>query len=137
MITAVHLIPLILFKMMFIGYLFGIHSERKVEKEIKMIIAYHWFLSLKFYDPVPYLNRLDRQVQWFGFKVEAVALDSGYLTNPKGLSNRNIFGVIAHSRFHPTTGLFPNWKFTLTMNGIFTFVLIPKNYPTRQQTESV
>ncbi|MGF6950709.1 transposase [Neobacillus sp. B4I6] len=66
------------------------------------------------HDSVPYLSRLDRQVQRFGFKVEAVALDSGYLTNPicKGLSDRNIFGVIAHRRFHPTTGLFPKWKFT-------------------------
>lgn len=66
------------------------------------------------HDSVPYLSRLDRQVQRFGFNVEAVALDSGYLTSPicKGLSDRNIFGVIAHRRFHPTTGLFPKWKFT-------------------------
>jgi len=57
---------------------------------------------------------LDRQVQRFGFKIEAVALDSGYLTDPicKGLFDRTIFGVIAHRRFHPTTGLFPKWKFT-------------------------
>jgi hypothetical protein len=43
-----------------------------------------------------------------------VALDSGYLTSPicKGLSDRKIFGVIAHRRYHPTTGLFPKWKFT-------------------------
>jgi transposase len=66
------------------------------------------------HDSVPYLNRLDRQIERFGFKVEAVAIDSGYLTNPicKGLSDRKIFGVIAHRRFHPTTGLFPKWKFT-------------------------
>jgi transposase len=66
------------------------------------------------HDSVPYLSRLDRQTDRFGFKVEAVALDSGYLTNPicKGLSDRNIFAVIAHRRFHPTTGLFPKWKFT-------------------------
>jgi transposase len=66
------------------------------------------------HDSVPYLNRLDRQIERFGFKVEAVALDSGYLTNPicKGLTDRKIFGVIAHRRFHPTTGLFPKWKFT-------------------------
>ncbi|MEH6954492.1 IS1182 family transposase [Neobacillus drentensis] len=66
------------------------------------------------HDSVPYLSRLDRQVQRFGFKVEAVALDSGYLTNPicRGLSERNIFGVIARRRFHPTTGLFLKWKFT-------------------------
>ena len=66
------------------------------------------------HDSVPYLSRLDRQVQRFGFNVEAVALDSGYLTSPicKGLSDRNIFGVIAHRRYHPITGLFPKWRFT-------------------------
>lgn len=65
------------------------------------------------HDSVPYLERLDRQMERFDFKVEAVALDSGYLTNPicKGLSDRNIFGTIAHRRFHPTKGLFPKWKF--------------------------
>ena len=258
--------PLVLFKMMFIGYLYGIRSERQLEREIKMNVAYRWFLGLKFKDPVPhhstiswnrqhrfkgtdifqeifdeivlqamnhkmvggrvlfsdsthlkananknkftkqeievetreyieelnkaveedrfahgkkplkekevvketkeirvsttdpecgfmsrenkqemfcyldhrttdmkfniitdvyvtpgnvhdsvpYLSRLDRQVQRFGFEVEAVALDSGFLTSPicKGLSDRNIFGVIAHRRYHPTTGLFPKWKFT-------------------------
>jgi transposase len=66
------------------------------------------------HDSVPYLSRLDRQIERFQFKVEAVALDSGYLTNPicKGLYDRNIFGVIAHRRFQPTKGLFPKWKFT-------------------------
>jgi transposase len=66
------------------------------------------------HDSVPYLSRLDRQVERFGFKVEAVALDSGYLTNPicKGLNDRKIFGVIAHRRYQSTKGLFPKWKFT-------------------------
>ncbi|HWL23557.1 MAG TPA: IS1182 family transposase [Ureibacillus sp.] len=66
------------------------------------------------HDSVPYLSRLDRQIQRFGFKVEASALDSGYLTSAvcKGLSDRGIFGVIAHRRFKPTKGLFPKAKFT-------------------------
>jgi hypothetical protein len=65
------------------------------------------------HDSVPYLERLDRQIERFGFNVEAVALDSGYLTNPicKGLEDRQIFGVIAHRRYNPTKGLFPKWKF--------------------------
>lgn len=65
------------------------------------------------HDSVPYLERLDRQIKRFDFIVEAVALDSGYLTNPicKGLADRNIFGGIAHRRYHPTKGLFPKWKF--------------------------
>ncbi|WP_190322975.1 transposase [Bacillus swezeyi] len=225
--------PLILFKMMFIGYLYGIRSERQLEKEIYYNMAYSWFLGLNINDPVPhhstiswnrrtrfkdttifqdifdeivlqainhdmvggrvlftdsthlkanankhkytrktieqdtqnyikdldeavledreahgkkplkaeeevkaeknirqsttdpesgYLYRenkpegffyLDHQIARFGFQVEAVALDSGYLTTPicKGLSDRHIFGVIAHRRFHPTRGLFPKWKF--------------------------
>lgn len=65
------------------------------------------------HDSVPYLQRLDRQIEKFNLTVEAVALDSGYLTNPicKGLADRAIFGVIAHRRYHPTKGLFPKWKF--------------------------
>lgn len=66
------------------------------------------------HDSVPYLSRLDRQRERFGFKVEAVALDSGYLTTPicRGLQQRKIFAVIAHRRFHPKQGLFAKWKFT-------------------------
>lgn len=45
--------PLVLFKMMFIGYFYGIRSERKLEQEIKMNMAYRWFLGLKFRDSVP------------------------------------------------------------------------------------
>ncbi len=66
-----------------------------------------------FHDSVPYLERLDRQIKRFGFKVEATALDSGYLTTPicKGLVEREIFGVIGHRRFSPVKGLMPKWKF--------------------------
>src|SRR5690606_38347321 len=46
--------PLILFKMMFIGYLYGIRSERQLEQEIRMNMAYRWFLGLKFHDPIPH-----------------------------------------------------------------------------------
>lgn len=44
-------------------------------------------------------DRIDRER--FGFDVEAVALDAGYLANSicKGISERNIFGVIAHRSF--------------------------------------
>ncbi|WP_420540323.1 IS1182 family transposase [Paenibacillus polymyxa] len=65
------------------------------------------------HDSVPYLSRLDRQRERFAFQVEAVALDSGYLTTPicRGLQSRKIFAVIAHRRFHPKQGLFPKWKF--------------------------
>jgi transposase len=52
------------------------------------------------HDSIPYLSRLDRQRERFGFSVEAVGLDAGYYTASicKGLSQRNIYGVIGYSR---------------------------------------
>ena len=65
------------------------------------------------HDSRPYLERLERQKERFNFAVEAVALDSGYLTTPicHALKAQNIFAVIGHRRFHPTKGLMPKWKF--------------------------
>ena len=41
-----------LFKAIFIGYLFGIRSERQLVREIEVNVAYLWFLRLKLTDPV-------------------------------------------------------------------------------------
>ncbi len=38
--------PVILFKALFIGYLFGIRSERQLVREIEVNLAYRWFLGL-------------------------------------------------------------------------------------------
>lgn len=45
--------PIILFKMLFIGYWFGIRSERRLVKEIQVNVAYRWFLGLSLTDKVP------------------------------------------------------------------------------------
>src|SRR5690606_32911524 len=45
--------PVVLFKMMLIGYLFGIRSERQLEQEIIPNAAYRRFLGLSFSDRVP------------------------------------------------------------------------------------
>ncbi len=45
--------PVVLFKMLFIGYLFGIRSERQLVREIQVNVAYRWFLGLGFRGPVP------------------------------------------------------------------------------------
>jgi len=57
--------PVMLFKMLFIGYLFGIRSERRLEKEIQVNTAYRWFLGLGLTGKVPdhstiSRNRIDR-----------------------------------------------------------------------------
>lgn len=45
--------PVLLFKMLFVGYLFGVRSERRLEKEIEVNIAYRWFLGLGLTGKVP------------------------------------------------------------------------------------
>jgi len=45
--------PVTLFKMLFLGYLYGIRSERQLEKEIQANIAYRWFLGYSLVDRVP------------------------------------------------------------------------------------
>ena len=52
------------------------------------------------HDSVPYLERLDRQRQRFGFETESVGLDAGYFSAGicKGLNDRDIYGVISYRR---------------------------------------
>src|SRR5690606_33673085 len=38
--------PVMLFKMLFIGYLYGIRSERQLEQEINLNLAYRWVLGI-------------------------------------------------------------------------------------------
>ena len=45
--------PEVLFKMLFIGYLFGIKSETRLVEEIECNVAYRWFLGLGLRDRVP------------------------------------------------------------------------------------
>ena len=45
--------PVILFKMIFINYSFGIHSMRKTCEEIRVNLAYRWFLGIRLDEPVP------------------------------------------------------------------------------------
>lgn len=60
------------------------------------------------HDSVPYLARLDRMRQRFGFTVGAVGLDAGYFTPAicKGLVERDIYGVIGYRRPNHRDGYF-------------------------------
>lgn len=52
--------PVMLFKMLFIGYLYGIRSERRLVEEIKVNIAYRWFLGLSLSDKVPHHSTISQ-----------------------------------------------------------------------------
>lgn len=52
--------PTVLFKILFIGYLFGIRSERQLIREIQTNVAYRWFLNYKLADKIPHHSTLSR-----------------------------------------------------------------------------
>ena len=43
----------VLFKMLFIGYLYGIRSERQLVKDIEVNLAYRWFLGYSITEKIP------------------------------------------------------------------------------------
>ena len=45
--------PVIVVKMLLLGYLYGIDSERKLEQEVQVNIAFRWFLGIDLDEPVP------------------------------------------------------------------------------------
>lgn len=65
------------------------------------------------HDSVPYLRRLDRQRERFGFQVRAVGLDAGYATSAiaQGLEERGIYGVTGYRQPNHGEGLFAKRKF--------------------------
>ena len=52
--------PVVLFKMLFIGYLFGIRSERQLVKDIYTNVAYRWFLGYKLTDKIPHHSTISK-----------------------------------------------------------------------------
>lgn len=70
--------PVLLFKMLFIGYLFGIRSERQLVKEIQVNVAYRWFLGLRLTDKVPDASTLsqNRRRRFVGTDIEQVIFDT-------------------------------------------------------------
>ncbi|HHX68632.1 MAG TPA: IS1182 family transposase [Gallicola sp.] len=48
--------PVVLFKIVFIQFLFGIKSMRKTISEIEVNAAYRWYLGFDFSDPIPHYS---------------------------------------------------------------------------------
>ncbi len=45
--------PIVLFKMLFVGYIYGIRSERRLVEEFNVNLAYRWFIGYDLDDPIP------------------------------------------------------------------------------------
>lgn len=69
--------PVLLFKMLFIGYLFGVRSERQLVKEVQVNVAYRWFLGLSLTDKVPDASTFsqNRRRRFEGTGIEQVIFD--------------------------------------------------------------
>ena len=82
-------------------------DHRTVDSQHALITDIH-VTPANVHDSVPYLDRLDRMRQRFGFNVGAVGLDAGYFTPAicKGLNERDIYGVIGYRRPNHREGYF-------------------------------
>lgn len=69
--------PVMLFKMLFIGYLFGIRSERQLMREIQVNVAYRWFVDLSLTDKVPDASTIsqNRRRRFVGTDIEQIIFD--------------------------------------------------------------
>lgn len=69
--------PVLLFKMLFIGYLFGVRSERQLVKEVQVNVAYRWFLDLNLTDKVPDASTFsqNRRRRFEGTDIEQLIFD--------------------------------------------------------------
>ena len=45
--------PVVMIKMLLIGYLYGIKSERRLEEEVSLNLAYRWFCDLDLMQKIP------------------------------------------------------------------------------------
>ena len=88
--------PVVLFKMVFIQYIFGIKSMRQTVKEIEVNIAYRCFLGLDFNESVPHYsifsNNYERRFS------NSTILDDIFIeilenVNQKGLLNKTTLFV--------------------------------------------
>ena len=74
-------------------------DHRSVDSRCNIITDVH-VTAGNMHDAVPYLDRLKRQKERFGFAIESVGLDAGYFTAAicKGLEARQIYAVIGYRR---------------------------------------
>ena len=76
---------------------FAYLDHRTVDSKYNIITDVH-VTPGNVHDSIPYIERLDRQINRFGFDVKAVGLDAGYNTVAvcHGLKQRDIYGALAY-----------------------------------------
>lgn len=82
-------------------------DHRTVDSRCNIITDVH-VTAGNVHDAVPYLSRLDRQTERFGFDLQAVGVDAGYFTAAvcKGLEERKLYAVMGYRRPTHKAGYF-------------------------------
>ena len=105
--------PVQLFKLLFVGYLFGVRSERRLVQEVQVNVAYRWFLGLGLTEKVMDASTLsqNRRRRFAGTEIEQTifdrivqqAIDAGLIggrvlytdsTHLKASANKNKFEAL-------------------------------------------
>ena len=83
--------PVSMFKMLLIGYLYGIKSERRLVEEVQLNIAYRWFCGFELDDTIPNHSTFSktRTRKWQQsdlfqkafYKIVKQCIDSGYINH--------------------------------------------------------
>ena len=89
--------PIVLFKMMLLGYLFGITSERKLAEECTVNLAFRWYLGYDLDEATPNHSVISKARGRFGKKVFeeffqevlSICIERGLVKGEKVFCRRN------------------------------------------------
>ena len=95
--------PVVMFKALFIGYLFGVRSERQLVREIEVNVAYRWFLGLRLTDPVFDASTLSR-TGGGGTTTTSVAQDIFDRIVEQAIRPGLVDGTVLYTDSHPSEG---------------------------------
>ena len=98
--------PVVLFKMLFLGYLYGVRSERQLVREIQVNVAYRWFIGYGLTDKIPDASTFsqNRRRRFDGTDIEQVIFDE---IVEQAINKGLVAGLAAAPCRWPAPG--PNW----------------------------
>ena len=104
--------PVVLFKMILIGYLFGIRSERRLVEEIHHNVAYRWFLGYGLEDKIPDASTIsqNRRRRFTGTDIFEKIFDNivEQAINQKLITGKIMYVDSTHIKANANIGKFTN-----------------------------
>ncbi|MED4179063.1 IS1182-like element ISBcl1 family transposase, partial [Shouchella clausii] len=102
--------PVVLIKMVFIQYIFGIRSMRQTIKEIETNVAYRWFLGFGFEDKIPHFSTFGKNYvrrfrdsdvfEQLFYRILKQAMDKGFVSPEVAFIDSTSIKANANKRKH-------------------------------------